>query len=298
MSHAGDRIVLAEQTPDRGRASTPAAGSEIERRSDDGSHDGRSQRVQENAQLELLLGPDVMTAPAPAPSLRSTRTHEIVNVFDPLVHDAYESDAVLSDVIARAGASWAEASLAEVGTLVGSAELQHLADKANRHTPVLHTHDRFGQRVDRVEYHASYHELMRLAYASGVHSMAWIEDRPGAHVARAAMSYLWNQCENGIGCPISMSYAIVPLLRANPAVGSEWEPGVLSPHYDPRHAIASFAPLALCAMKANLHDAERLGLSTYLTVEAGRYATNGRSADSREAAAAFLEKRTPVFTGR
>ena len=90
-----------------------------------------------------------------------------------------------------------------------------------------------------MEYHPAYHELMRLAYESKVHSLAWGEDRPGAQVARAALSYLWNQGENGIGCPHVMSYSIVPLLRANPKVGLDWEPGILSRHYDPRHLPAA-----------------------------------------------------------
>jgi putative acyl-CoA dehydrogenase len=185
---------------------------------------------------QLLTATDVMIAPAPAPSPRATRTHEIRNMpFDPPVYNAFVLDAVLAATLRSSGASWVEASLADLGALIGSAELQELARAANKHTPVLHTHDRFGRRLDRVEYHPAYHELMRLSYASKVHSLAWTEDRLGSQVARAAISYLWNQGENGIGCLNVMSYSIVPLLRANPEVGRDWEPGVLSPHYDPRH---------------------------------------------------------------
>ncbi|XSC48248.1 acyl-CoA dehydrogenase family protein [Bradyrhizobium sp. RDT10] len=129
--------------------------------------------------------------------------------------------------------------LTAVGRLIGSAALCELAREANENKPILRTHDRFGRRIDRVEYHASYHELMRLAYASKVHSLSWTDNRPGAQVARAAMSYLWNQGENGIGCPNVMSYAVIPLLRAYPEVGRTWEAGMLSDHYDPRHVPAS-----------------------------------------------------------
>lgn len=185
---------------------------------------------------QLPTATNVLSAPAPPPSPRSSRTHDVRNMpVDPPACNAFRNDQVLGELVHRSGASWAEAALAETGELIGSAELEELAAAANKHTPVLHTHDRFGRRIDRVEYHRSYHELMRLAYESRVHSLAWTEDRPGAQVARAALSYLWNQGENGIGCPHVMSYSIVPLLRANPTVGPEWEPGILSGHYDPRH---------------------------------------------------------------
>lgn len=187
----------------------------------------------------LLTAMNVMLAPTPAPSPWAAATHEVRNMpSDPIVFDAFGSDAVLAQALRRAGASWIEPSLAELGTLVGSAESQDLARAANQHVPVLHTHDRFGRRLDRVEYHPAYHELMRLAYASKVHSLAWTDDRPGAQVARVATSYLWNQCENGISPLHVMSYSIVPLLRANPEVGRDWEPGVLSSQYDPRHVPA------------------------------------------------------------
>jgi putative acyl-CoA dehydrogenase len=186
--------------------------------------------------LQWMTAADAMSAPTPAPSPRAAGTHVVHNVAaDPLVYDAFESDPVLAAAIERSGASWAEASIAALGKLIGSSELQELARAANQHAPRLHTHDRFGRRLDRVEFHPAYHELMRLSYASKVHSLAWIDNRPGAQVARAALSYLWNQGENGIGCPNVMSYSIVPLLRANPEVGRDWEAGILSEHYDPRH---------------------------------------------------------------
>ena len=95
------------------------------------------------------------------------------------------------------------------GSLVGSEQVQDLARQANRHLPELRTHDRFGHRVDLVEFHPAYHELMSLIFGCEAHSFAWTHERPGAHVARAALSYLWNQGENGICCPMGMTFAAI-----------------------------------------------------------------------------------------
>jgi putative acyl-CoA dehydrogenase len=211
-------------------------------------------------------GTGVMATPAPAPSPRAARTHEVRNMpADPPDYNAFHSDAVLAAVIRSAGASWAEEPLGDLGGLIGSAALQELARAANEYAPVLRTHDRFGRRIDRVEYHPAYHELMRLSYASKVHSLPWTEDKPGSQVARAALSYLWNQGENGIGCLNVMSYSIVPLLRANPQIGRDWEPGVLSPHYDPRH------------MPARLKD----GLTVAMSMTEKQGGSDLRSNDTR-----------------
>jgi putative acyl-CoA dehydrogenase len=121
-----------------------------------------------------------------------------------------------------------------VGAVAGSAAVQELARAANRFTPELKTHDRRGNRVDVVEYHPAYHELMRIAYGAGVHSFAWTNPRQGAHVARAALSYLWNQAENGTACPTGMSYSAIPVLAAAKAVGAAWVPALNSRHYDSR----------------------------------------------------------------
>ena len=215
---------------------------------------------------QMPPGTGVMATPAPAPSPRAARTHEVRNMpADPPDYNAFHSDAVLAAVIRSAGASWAEEPLGDLGGLIGSAALQELARAANEYAPVLRTHDRFGRRIDRVEYHPAYHELMRLSYASKVHSLPWTEDKPGSQVARAALSYLWNQGENGIGCLNVMSYSIVPLLRANPQIGRDWEPGVLSPHYDPRH------------MPARLKD----GLTVAMSMTEKQGGSDLRSNDTR-----------------
>ena len=166
-------------------------------------------------------------------------THEVLNQPGALHgYDAYASDAALSDAVRAFGGGWAEAALTEAGRLVGSERVQHLARQANRHLPEFRSHDRFGHRTDAVEFHPAYHELMGLIYGCGTHSFAWTHDRPGAHVARAALSFLWNQGENGICCPMGMTFASIPALRHDKALHDEWAPLVNSLHYDPAAAYA------------------------------------------------------------
>src|SRR3989441_6093706 len=121
-----------------------------------------------------------------------------------------------------------------MGDLVGSERMQTLAMQANRCAPELRTHDRFGDRIDAVEYHPAYHELMALAFGAGLHSLAWTEKREGAWVARAALNYLWNQGENGTACPVTMSFAAVQVLRNDQRLAAEWEAKLLACDYDPR----------------------------------------------------------------
>jgi putative acyl-CoA dehydrogenase len=162
-------------------------------------------------------------------------THEVGNQVPPLEgYNAYVQDSILVAAVAREGGGWAHDRLAALGAEVGSAHVQDLARLANKFTPELKTHDRFGHRIDHVEFHPAYHELMRLAYGAQVHSFAWTYDRPGAHVARAALSYLWNQAENGTACPTGMSYSAIPVLKGVPSIGDVWVPALNSPHYDPR----------------------------------------------------------------
>src|SRR5712691_3388146 len=162
-------------------------------------------------------------------------THEVTNQPPALEdYNAYEQDTVLVEALHREGASWAEEKARRLGALVGSARMATLARLANAHPPELRTHDRFGNRVDVAEFHPAYHELMALAFGAEVHSLAWTARRPGAHTARAALSYLWNLGENGIGCPTGMAYAAIPALRHHKEIAAEWEPRILSAEYDPR----------------------------------------------------------------
>ena len=162
-------------------------------------------------------------------------SHEVLNQVPPYEGlNLYEHDLALREAVARHGAGWASARLHAWGATVGSAEHQQLSSDANRFTPTLRTHDRSGNRVDQVDYHPSYHELMRRSVEMGLHTAPWADPCPGAHVARAAGFFLAAQGDLGHGCPVSMTYSVVPSLRFEPALAAVWEPRVNPMAYDPR----------------------------------------------------------------
>ncbi len=148
--------------------------------------------------------------------------------------NAWSIDPVLAEAVKREGGGWIENDALAMGALAGSERIRTLAAQANRHTPELVTHDAYGGRLDRVDYHPAYHELMSLAFGAGLHSLAWTAKRDGAFVARAALYYLWNQGENGVSCPVTMSFAAAHLLRHDPALAAQWEPKLFARDYDPR----------------------------------------------------------------
>ncbi len=161
-------------------------------------------------------------------------THEVTNTPPVLNgYNAYDSDMPLREALHREGAGWAQDRVRRLGALVGDPDVQGKARLANRNTPEFRPFDSYGQRVDVVEYHPAYHELMTMAMDAEVHSFAWTAPEKGGHVARAALSYLWNQVENGVGCPTGMAYAAVPVLRSEPAT-AEWGEKMLGTAYDPR----------------------------------------------------------------
>src|SRR6202521_888346 len=167
-------------------------------------------------------------------------THEVLNQPPALAdYDAYGADPALKSVVKAFDAGWAEQRLHDAGRSVGSAHVQELARQANRSLPELRTHDRFGHRVDRIDFHPAWHELMTLAIGHGTHALCWTDPRPGAQVARAGLSYLWNQGENGICCPIGMTYSAVPILRRDSARWAEWGTLVTSSRYDRRQTRAA-----------------------------------------------------------
>jgi putative acyl-CoA dehydrogenase len=149
-------------------------------------------------------------------------------------YDAWSSDRVVRAAAEREGGGWIAPEAAAMGLLVGSERMQQLAEAANRHVPELKTHDRFGNRIDAVEYHPAYHELMALAFGAGLHSLAWTSARPGRFVARAALNYLWNQAENGTACPVTMSFAAARMLKHDAALAAQWQEKLLACDYDAR----------------------------------------------------------------
>ncbi|MDI1462446.1 acyl-CoA dehydrogenase family protein [Catellatospora sp. KI3] len=160
-------------------------------------------------------------------------THEVFNQVPPLVDHDVAADPPLLAALEREGAGWYAEDLHRLGRLAGTERAQRWGDEANRYTPVLRTHDRFGNRVDEVDFHPSWHELMRVAVAEGLAGAAWADPRPGAHVARAAGLLVWSVVEQGHTCPISMTYAAVPALRAQPDLAAAYEPLLTSRDYDP-----------------------------------------------------------------
>ena len=145
--------------------------------------------------------------------------------------NAFGADKVASAVIAER-AAWATDRASTLGARVWDPTVLKAADDAQRHLPVLKTLDRIGDEVYQVEFHPSYHALMSLAFGSGVHSLAWTADQPGAHSARAVLSYLWNQIDGSTACPTGMAYAAIPILRSQPEL-AEYAEKVAAEHYDP-----------------------------------------------------------------
>jgi len=152
----------------------------------------------------------------------------------PLVdYNLYDADAPLREALEREGAAWAQDKVHDLGRLAGTQEAIDWGFQANAHPPELRTHDRFGNRIDEVEFHPAWHRLMEVAIGHGLHALPWREPRPGAHAARAAAFYIWSQVEGGHGCPVSMTYAAVPALRRQPKLAAHWEPIVTTLDYDP-----------------------------------------------------------------
>jgi putative acyl-CoA dehydrogenase len=173
---------------------------------------------------------------SPKAPLFLAETHEVINVATDLVDtNLYGEDVALQEAVRREGAAAADDSLRAFGQRIGTAEYLELGVQANRFGPELETHDRFGNRVDLVKYHPAYHALMKTSIEQGLHSSPWSHPGPGAHVARAARSYLHAQVDAGHGCPITMTFAALPSLRTTPALAALWEPKITARTYDPRN---------------------------------------------------------------
>jgi len=147
-------------------------------------------------------------------------------------YNLFDADAPLREAVEREGGAWAFDMLSELGALAGTEEAIDWGFQANANPPRLRTHDRFGDRVDEVEFHPAWHRLMEVAIGHGLHALPWRESRPGAHAARAAAFHVWSQVEGGHGCPVSMTYAAVPVLRQQPEVAAQWQPRMTTLDYD------------------------------------------------------------------
>ena len=163
-----------------------------------------------------------------------SETHEVFNQ-PPLLENfnAYEQDQALIDTLQREGGGWGEQKVRDLGQVLGKAEWIEKGFQANKNTPEFHSHDRYGHRIDLVEFHPAYHDLLGLAMENELHSLPWANPQPGAHVVRMAMYYLYAQVEAGSGCPITMTFACVPAIQNTPAVADAWLPKILSTDYDP-----------------------------------------------------------------
>lgn len=164
------------------------------------------------------------------------QTHTVFNQASPLSdYDMFASDLALKESVTRYDAAWALDRISRFGRYAGSAEAIEWAIQANDNPPVLSTHDRFGNRIDAVNFHPAYHQLMAKSIEFGVHALPWQEqERRGAHVARAALLYMDFQNEAGHCCPISMTYSVVPSLRKQASLADIWEPLIKSSSYDSR----------------------------------------------------------------
>jgi putative acyl-CoA dehydrogenase len=173
----------------------------------------------------------------------------VLNQPPPLAgYDLYGADPMLAPALALEGAGWAEERLRALGALAGSSEAIAWGEAADAHPPVLRSHDRWGRRVDEVEFHPAWHRLLGTAVEHGLHAAPWRDPRPGAQVARAAGFYLWTQVEAGHGCPVSMTFAAVPALRAAPELAATWEPKLTALAYQPELAPVADKAGALCGM--------------------------------------------------
>ncbi|HEX2605580.1 MAG TPA: isovaleryl-CoA dehydrogenase [Oxalicibacterium sp.] len=162
-------------------------------------------------------------------------THELSNQVPDLDHvNLYSSDPALVDGVRYGQAGWHEEALTRLGAELGTARTWQLAALANRHPPILRTHDRVGRRIDTVEYHPSWHQLLAMQRQENLHALPWAEPRTGAHVARTAAYYLQAQVESGSLCPITMTFASIPLLQQEPALFAELKDKLYTRIHDPR----------------------------------------------------------------
>jgi putative acyl-CoA dehydrogenase len=161
------------------------------------------------------------------------RTHEVLNQPPPLEdYNAFDADLPLQEALVREGGDWGLARAREFGAAVGSSEAREHSRRAQRNVPRLLTHDRYGNRIDAIDYDPSFHWMLRLAVENEVSALAWREPRAGSHVVRAALFHMFNGLDTGPACPMAINYAAVPMMRQDSELAAQWEERILRPDYD------------------------------------------------------------------
>jgi putative acyl-CoA dehydrogenase len=182
------------------------------------------------------------------------QTHTVFNQAPPLENvDVFATNTPLVEAVEREGAGWVAERASALGRLVGKTDgvggsPLEWGRLANENKPVLRTFDRYGHRIDEVEFHPAWHQLMRMGVEHELHSLPWTSEEPFAHTARAALYMTAMQAEAGFACPITMTFAVVPALRAQPELAAEWEPLVTATTYDPRLIPAAEKGSAIAGM--------------------------------------------------
>ncbi|MBV9417688.1 MAG: acyl-CoA dehydrogenase family protein, partial [Solirubrobacterales bacterium] len=178
----------------------------------------------------------------------------------------FELDVALQEGLAREGGGWGVDRAREAGAVAGSVDALEHCLRAERNVPILHTHDRYGNRIDQVELDPSWHWLLRGAIEREIHSLPWRDPRPGGHVLRATLFMLWGHANAGVMCPVSMTYAAVPALRDGaPEIAAEWEPRLTDSSYE----LGALAGMAMTErqggsdVRANITRADSVGDGTY-----------------------------------
>ena len=195
-------------------------------------------------------------------------------------YNLFASDTPLQTAVEANAGAWNNENAAHFGEILGKAETLELGNLANKNPPVLKTHDRFGNRLDLVEFHPAYHALMKISMENKTHSLAWTSEKSGKYVARSVLAYLKQQTDEGTSCPLTMTFAVVPSLKIEPKIADEWLPKVLSNEYDARFlpisekrgamfGMAMTEPQGGSDVRANTTFAEKLN-------DTGEYKITGR----------------------
>lgn len=174
---------------------------------------------------------------------------DVANQPPPLEpYNLFASDRVLREAVEREQAGWAADGLNTLGLTLGKPQTVALGFAANKNPPQLKSYDRYGHRLDEVEFHPAWHELLAIALRAGLHSSPWAHPQAGAHVARATGTYMLNQIESGVYCPVAMTYGAVPTLKNAPDVAAQWLPKIYGRDYDPRFVPVAEKSAALLGM--------------------------------------------------